>query len=107
MLVLLFFVATALALCNQHDVEIYNQKGTTFQTVFRTFGGMFVSQESYERTIVDQMGLSASCARCYGDAYTCGYSNCKMSCAWAGSSCDTCLADHQCSQVCNQCTGFI
>lgn len=95
------------ALCNQKDRQIFDQKGNTFSAVFRSYGGMFVTQAEYEQTIVSRMGLSDSCARCYGQAYTCGYDHCKMACAWAGTACDRCLETNRCTQECNQCTGFI
>jgi len=92
MMLFLFLVSVAVAgVCNTHDKSIYSLKGSTFPTLFRSFGSIFVSKSSYEDSIVTQVGLSRSCAVCYGDAYICGYDNCKMMCAVASRHCDACL----------------
>lgn len=92
--------------CNAADAVIHSRKGSTFASVFRSYGGFYVSKSSYERKIVDNMNLSPSCAVCYGDAYICGWSNCKMSCMREGKRCDACLQRMGCIDAVNKCTGF-
>lgn len=106
-LLLLLFVGISVAICNHKDRDIYKQKGHTFETKFRSFGGLFVSQSNYEGKVAKEMGLSKPCSRCYGDAYTCGYNNCKSSCWRESPACTTCLKDSGCTDKCNQCTGFV
>ena len=88
------------------DRKIHQEKGSTFPTLFRSFGGLFVSKASYEETIVNEVGLSSACAACYGAAYICGFNNCKLKCYLYGSACDLCLKTYDCSQTCNKCTGI-
>lgn len=103
----LFVVVTEAGICNHNDREIYKTKGKDFPDLFRSFGGLFVSQSSYEDKIKKETGLSALCARCYGDAYICGFDNCKMACALQlNTRCKDCLSDHDCTQKCDECTGF-
>lgn len=106
LLLLLVGLAAATLNCNHNDHLIYERIGHTFPTLFRGFGGMFTGQPSFEAQVVQHTGLSATCAKCYGDSYTCGKDNCKMSCAWASASCTQCLSDYQCTQKCDACTGF-
>lgn len=92
--------------CNSEDRQVYLTRGREFPALFRSYGGVTVRQARYEQRIVDEMHLSAKCAHCYGEAYTCGRYNCWWPCRYAGESCDTCLAEHHCSDDCDRCTGF-
>lgn len=92
--------------CNATDRIIYAKRGHTFAKVFRSFGGFSVSKSAYQKAIVDFMHLSPTCAECYGQAYICGWDNCKMKCAMAGSRCDKCLGKAGCIDACNKCTKF-
>lgn len=100
-------LAAAAAKCNRIDAAIYQQKGHLFPSAFRALGGMTVSKQAYEAGVSHIMGLSASCAQCYGTAYICGYNHCFWSCSSAGHSCDTCLINQGCIETCNKCTGFV
>jgi hypothetical protein len=107
LIVLALVVAQSVASkCNRIDAAIYKQKGHLFPSAFRALGGMTVSKQSYEAGVTRVMGLSASCAQCYGNAYLCGYNHCFWSCSSAGRSCDVCLLKEGCLEACNQCTGF-
>ena len=92
--------------CSPSDALIYAHLGTTFPAVFRALGGWYVSRTAYERRIVARVGLSEGCAQCYGAAYVCGWSNCKMACVSASERCDACLAAAGCIEACEKCTGF-
>ena len=92
--------------CSRTDAIIYQKKGHTFPTVFRSFGGLYTSKASYEEKIVQFMHLSPSCASCYGDAYICGYERCKWKCIRAGEACDKCLTRRGCIDQTQRCTGF-
>lgn len=106
-ILLLFFITLTLgAFCNPSDREIFNQKGHTFKTLFRSYGGTWVYQNEYEQKIVKNVGLSAMCAKCYGEAYICGWNNCLWPCRSAGPACDACLTTEHCISNCNTCTGF-
>ena len=107
-MLLLLFVAAALGSvrCNDADRAIYARDGDTFPARFRSFAGVTVSKSSYESQIVRATALSASCASCYGEAYICGWDNCRWSCVTAGASCNACLGSSGCVSACNACTGF-
>ena len=92
--------------CTPADATIHAKRGHTFPTVFRSYGGFYVSKSSYEEKIVDNMHLSPSCAACYGSAYICGWKNCKMSCMREGKRCNACLKRMGCIEAVNKCTGF-
>ena len=92
--------------CNARDARIYKNKGYLFPSAFRALGGMTVSHSEYAAGVSQAMGLSASCAECYADAYICGYNHCFWSCSTAGTSCDSCLVKEGCIETCNKCTGF-
>lgn len=99
--------ASAGGKCNKQDAIIYKAIGHTFPTLFRTFAGLWVSQAEYEVRIQEVVKLSAPCSQCYGDAYTCGWNNCKRACIYPSSTCDQCLFDYGCSTACNACTHFL
>lgn len=107
-LVLILAVAAAATTnnCNAQDKRIYREKGSEFPTLFRSYGGLTVTRAAYERRIVEEVHLSASCASCYGAAYLCGWNNCKWACASEGMLCDGCLVDHSCIQACDACTAY-
>lgn len=106
-LLLVAVVATVgVASCTAHDKALYRKNGKHYETAFRKLGGMFVFQGHYEELLVKQHGLSPQCARCYGDAYTCGRSNCKWACRSAGERCNECLAQHKCIERCDKCTNY-
>lgn len=92
--------------CNKQDRAIWTREGHTWSHTFRSFGGIWVSQSSYEEKVRDATGLTQGCAKCYGDAYICGRSNCKWSCMTEGVACDACLTEQKCIENCNKCTGF-
>lgn len=111
MILLLVFLLLGLAtgssgVCTPQDRAIWTREGHTWSHVFRAFGGLWVSQSSYEERVRDATGLTSACASCYGDAYICGYSNCKWSCMREGMACDACLTEQKCIENCNKCTGF-
>lgn len=104
---LIFCISFAVAFrCNDADYAIYRAKGSTFSTLFRSYGGLFTYQSTFEESVVQGTGLSSTCATCYGDSYICGYNNCKYKCALAGNSCTRCLDAAQCIRACDECTGF-
>lgn len=92
--------------CSKADRAIWTRNGHLWPHQFRQYGGMFTSKSSYEEQVAAATGLTRTCTSCYGEAYICGYSNCKWSCATEGSSCDSCLVQEGCIGNCNQCTGF-
>ena len=92
--------------CSKADRAIWVRNGHLWPHQFRQYGGLWTSQSSYEEQVVAATGLTRTCATCYGEAYICGYSNCKWSCATEGPSCDSCLVQEGCIGNCNQCTGF-
>lgn len=98
--------AAATNKCTKKDLAIWKREGHTWSHKFRQFGGIWVYQPAFEEKVRSATGLSAECARCYGDAYTCGYDQCKWSCMSEGSSCDSCLVQQKCTENCNKCTGF-
>lgn len=106
LLLFCFFFIVAHSKCTAGDRLIYNAAGNTFQSRMRTFGGAFVSKSEYEEQVVKYYGLSAKCSTCYGDAYICGYDNCKWSCFTEGEKCDICLVEHGCIRAVSKCTGF-
>jgi hypothetical protein len=106
MMILLFIVAAVASSCNKRDFAIYERIGPTFEERFRSFGGLWVSRDAYVDKIVNQVGLSRTCASCYGDAYICGWDNCKSACFRAGSSCTACLEAAKCIAECKKCTNF-
>ena len=106
MRILFVLIVAAYAICNDNDRQIYKARGSTFKTQFRSYGGLWVGQEEFEEKVVRNYGLSATCARCYGNAYICGKDNCKWDCKWDSEACDTCTSTHHCDSTCNECTGF-
>lgn len=110
---LLLLVAAAVAAvhrprdkrCNAADEAIIARLGDTFEARFEDFGGLFVSKASYEYKVQRAVGVSPLCSTCFGDAYICGWNNCKMDCATSVSSsaCKQCLRSHQCVQNCEKC----
>ena len=103
-MIIIFFVAVSFAACNRKDALIFREKGVTFPTLFRSFGGLWTSRTRYERKIRNQVGLSRVCASCYGQAYVCGFHSCKWPCKVEGSECDTCLHEAGCIEACEKCT---
>lgn len=103
---LLFFCGVIHANCNSKDYQIYKTKGADFPHKFRALGGAFVSKSSYETAVAEVSGLSPSCARCYGDAYICGWNNCKWDCATESKQCQVCLTNNKCIEDCDLCTEF-
>lgn len=93
--------------CTLRDSLIYYRYGHVFPRLFRSFAGMSVTKSAYEKRIVKETGLSKECATCYGDAYICGWSNCKWPCVSAGHACNVCLDEYKCTTDCNECTGFV
>ena len=113
LLFVLFFVSFSLpspseekGACSRHDAHIYKKMGASFPTKFRKYGGLMVSREKYIQKIVKHIGLSETCAACYGDAYICGWDNCFWDCKTDNPSCDACLKEKECIQNCNKCTKF-
>ena len=106
-LFLLVIIALAVAKCNHKDHAIFARRGGEFPTLFRGFGGITVSKDAYVEDICHATGLTRSCATCYGDAYMCGWSNCKWDCVSPGPDCDKCLTHYKCDVNCNKCTKFI
>lgn len=104
---LITFAAAENARCNPADTLVYADKGSTFKSAFRSLGGFTVSKSAYIRAVSNLVGLSAQCASCYGDAYICGWHSCLTDCMRESPKCDTCLAEHRCSQDCDACTGFV
>jgi len=92
--------------CNRSDKLIYKKTGHEFKALFRTFGGLWVTRNSYIAKVMDATSLSYKCSQCYGDAYICGYKNCKWNCIEDGEKCDACLIKHKCIEECNKCTGL-
>lgn len=110
MIILFVFIALSLSSpqiktpnCNAADKRIIKIQGSTFGHRFREFGGLFVSRSAYEARVVKETGLSATCARCYGKAYMCGFKNCKWRCAREGEMCTKCLERVGCIKTCNKC----
>jgi len=93
--------------CNKRDFRIFKKKGQTFPQTFRSYGGMTVSKQNYEQSIMDNFHLSKSCSVCYGNAYICGWDNCLWKCREDSIECNTCLQNAGCIKNCNKCTGFI
>lgn len=106
-LLALLVIVTEAGVCNHNDREIYKTRGKDFPDIFRSFGGLFVSQSSYEDKVKKETHLSAPCTRCYGEAYICGFDNCKIACALKlNARCKDCLSTYNCTQKCDECTGF-
>lgn len=103
---LFLFIALAAAACTERDRLIYRAKGTTFQHMFRSFGGLWTSRARYEDKVRIATGLSRACSSCYGEAYVCGFEQCKWDCMEEGDECNKCLAKEGCIDACNKCTGF-
>lgn len=95
------------AACNAADHKIYAAKGKTFPIEFRKFGGLSVSKTAYEEAISEAFGLSVQCAKCYGEAYICGWNACRWRCALPSLVCDGCLDKAGCVSECSKCTGFL
>jgi hypothetical protein len=93
--------------CNDQDLKIFQARGSEFPIRFRQYGGFFVTKSSYISALQQNEGLSLSCASCYGDAYICGFENCKMSCVSWGKLCERCLTQYGCKRACDVCTGFL
>ncbi len=109
-IVLLLCVTTSFALhrqCNAQDHRIYAARHAEFKSLFRSFGGLWTTRASYIEQIVDKVGLSESCASCYGDAYICGFYACPRQCITEGLKCDRCLERNACIEKCERCTGFV
>jgi len=107
MFLLFLFLQLGISLCNDHDKDIYRILGPQFKSLFRSLVGWWPpSRETYITNVQTVSGLSMYCATCYGDAYICGYNNCKLACLTAGNACDKCLELYECAQNCNKCTGF-
>jgi hypothetical protein len=106
LLLVFFIVGVVSSACNDGDQLIYSRMGHLFPIKFRAFGGAFVSQKGYESSIVEHIGLSESCAECYGVAYMCGWNQCWWPCRYPGIPCNDCLHAHECIQTCDKCTGF-
>lgn len=107
LLLLILFIICGGGTCNQADFAVYAKHGAEFPFRFRQYGGLFVDRDEYIEAIRVNEGLTKECATCYGDAYICGWNNCKLSCVLQDEVCDTCLINHQCKQDCDKCTGFI
>ena len=103
---LFLFLPLVASLCNSDDRAIYAHRGAEFPALFRSFGGISVTKSAFVARIQRETGLSAQCAQCYGDAYICGWNNCKWNCVTAGSDCDSCLKGHACKSTCDTCTGL-
>lgn len=98
--------AAAATRCTLADRAVFAEEGATFPVRFRALGGLTVSRARYVSEIVDETGLSAGCAECYGDAYMCGWNHCKWPCRSASEACDACLTRNRCIEQCERCTGF-
>jgi len=108
MLLLLLLPLAALSThCTESDRRIYTLRGHEFPALFRSYAGLTVSRTSYEERIASEIGLSPSCAQCYGEAYICGWNSCKWKCVSDGDVCNVCLGEYHCIENCNQCTGLI
>lgn len=92
--------------CNPHDLNVYQKHGNEFPRRFRQYAGMFVTRSQYIESLHKYEGLSTPCAECYGDAYICGWTNCKMDCVSQDKICNKCLRENDCTQKCDACTGF-
>lgn len=97
---------TGTNVCTAADRRIWVAKGAQWPHQFRDLGGLFVSKSSYEESVRQLTGLSEPCSQCYGEAYICGYDNCKWSCSSEGPSCVDCLTNAHCISRCDACTGF-
>ena len=106
LLLLVLFFVLGLSVCTENDRLIYKQIGHTFSSEFRKFGGIFVYKEDFEQEVISKTNLSPQCAMCYGEAYICGYDNCKWRCITENESCTNCLISAKCIDNCNKCTGF-
>lgn len=110
-MLLLLFLSTVLggsgSCASTPDRLIYSQRGHEFPALFRSFAGLTVSRANYEQKIISQVGLSAPCAACYGEAYICGWDSCAVKCMIEGNSCNVCLKDAKCIEKCNECTGLM
>lgn len=106
LLVLFALANAATSACNDNDSAIFARQGQDFPLKFRNFGGLSVTKSAYEKRIQSEVGLSATCAACYGDAYICGWNHCKWPCVSAGAICNTCLTENSCIQKCDACTKF-
>ena len=112
-LVVIIHVNTA-SYCNVNDRAIFDVRGHEFQSLFRTLGSpkwngwlpSLPTPPEYTSSVMEAVGLTEPCARCYADAYVCGSSNCKWACSTAGISCDSCLFKNDCIEKCHTCTGF-
>lgn len=94
------------SMCTAEDHAIFRRIGHTFEHVFRPFGGVTVSKRGFEMEVTRAVGLSESCASCYGDSYICGWDNCKRACIFESTMCTACLVENQCVERCRVCTGF-
>lgn len=92
--------------CTAADRAIWLDHGAQWPHQFRELGGLFVSTSSYEERVRHLTGMSEACSKCYGQAYDCGYDNCKWSCSTEGPSCVECLTTAGCISRCDTCTGF-
>jgi hypothetical protein len=92
--------------CTAADRRIWLEHGAQWPHQFRDLGGLFVSTASYEERVRHLTGMTEACSQCYGQAYNCGYDNCKWSCATEGPSCVECLTTAGCISRCDVCTGF-
>jgi len=56
--------------------------------------------------LVENTGVSADCASCYGAAVVCIFENCVYACAEPNSqACDDCQAEYGCDTLLADCTG--
>lgn len=112
MTVVIIFLLLALTgaygtgVCTPADRRLWVEKGAQWPHQFRDLGGLFVSTSSYEERVRHLTGMSEACSQCYGQAYNCGYDNCKWSCSSEGPSCVECLTQAGCIARCDACTGF-
>jgi len=105
LLLLLLACASAGPRCDASDHEIHREQGHTFARRFRPLGGLFVSQHEFETRVQQITGLSAPCASCFGETYSCTWSHCKMACAFDGPSCETCRERAGCALALERCVG--
>jgi len=103
---LCFITITASRHCTLTDDAIHARIGNTFAARFRSFGGLTVSKAAFEEHVRKDTGMTALCAACYGNAYICGWDDCKSDCWNTGAECDACLIRYHCTQDVVACTGW-
>jgi len=100
----LFCLPAASACCTEAERTSLRGLGDALGQRLYDLGGLWVDQSGFESKVMQNLGLSRSCAHCYAVAYTCGKDNCKSAC-WLSynQGCRQCALDHGCTGASRQC----